>query len=246
MKECKNCKLNKEESDFSPHRNICKKCSNEKLRTWYDNQKSLPKLPLDLNETKKCYSCKKIKSVGDFPIKKDTNRPYSSCKECKNIYYKEQWKKLDPKKREEKRQKYKKHWKYWNDKQNEKIRNGDVRAYISHKMPCYKISSKKYNLPYDLDLDYLVDLMEKQNRKCYYTGQDLSTKSNRGLNLSRKNITLLTSKNQASLDRLEPDKGYVKGNVVWCGWMANTCKSMLTEIEFYDFCKQVVINKRII
>jgi hypothetical protein len=54
---------------------------------------------------------------------------------------------------------------------------------------------------------------------------------------------LSNSPNQISLDKLTPSKGYTKGNVVWCTYLINTCKNMLTEDEFYKICAKILSVK---
>ena len=238
---CLKCKINKEEKDFSGRKKECRMCSNERSRILYKKYVSLPKQPLNLNDTKVCTSCGEKKLLSDFYIRWGLNIPMSKCKMCKSND--------DKKRRENLTEDEKKAGivkrKLWVDKQSEEMRNGNIKVYMMYKLASYKSQCKKYNIPFDLDVNYLIELMEKQRRKCYYTGVPLTMKSNRGLKLGRKSITLLSSKSQASLDRVEPEKGYVKGNVVWCGWMVNTCKNMLTESEFYDICKQVITTKNI-
>ena len=58
-----------------------------------------------------------------------------------------------------------------------------------------------------------------------------------------KKTTLANSPQQMSLDRLSPKKGYIEGNVVWCMFLINTCKNMLTEKEFYNMCRDILRNK---
>ena len=51
--------------------------------------------------------------------------------------------------------------------------------------------------------------------------------------------------NTASLDRLTPENGYRKGNVVWCSFLLNTMKRKMTEDEFYELLKQILSYKQI-
>ncbi len=129
------------------------------------------------------------------------------------------------------------------DWKNEQIRSGNFKVYITAKFNSYKHSAKKKSLPFNLSVKYLVDLFEKQSRQCYYTGHPLTMKSNRGL--GEKCINFPDNHYQASLDRRNPFEGYVEGNVVWCGWLVNTCKNLLTENEFYKLCNVVLKHKKI-
>lgn len=45
-----------------------------------------------------------------------------------------------------------------------------------------------------------------------------------------------------SLDRLDPQKGYIKGNVVWCLVSINSFKQELNLKDFVDFMAQIKIS----
>lgn len=66
---------------------------------------------------------------------------------------------------------------------------------------------------YDLTKEYIQELLEKQEYKCYYTGVDLKI----GDKLTNP-----------TLDRIDSSKGYVKGNVVICTEIANIMKNDLS------------------
>lgn len=44
----------------------------------------------------------------------------------------------------------------------------------------------------------------------------------------------------ASIDRIDPSKGYIKGNIQWVHKRINTMKNDMTEIEFVNWCNLVV------
>ena len=84
---------------------------------------------------------------------------------------------------------------------------------------------------FDLDLPYLKDLWQKQNGKCAVTGVDLHLK-----NSYNKNY-------QASIDRIDSSKGYIKGNIRFTSVSVNWLKSNLDDehlLEFFQICKMVV------
>lgn len=47
-----------------------------------------------------------------------------------------------------------------------------------------------------------------------------------------------------SLDKLDPSKGYIKGNVVWCSYLINTMKQNMTEEQFYTFIEGILKFKK--
>ena len=237
MKKCIKCQIDRDDKCFSKGKNICKSCSSVLFQKWLKEIKDVPKVPLDLTIQKVCSVCKKKKKLSEFYIRRDRNKPISRCKSCNVKATKQSWKNLSE---SEKKKRFAEN-KQWKDRQ---IKNGNLRVYMTTKICSYKGNAKKYGVPFDLDIEYLIELIEKQNRKCFYTGETLTMESNRGM--GKRCITLPSNKNQASLDRLTPERGYIKGNVVWCGWLVNTCKNMLTEIQFYDFCKTILKHKQLI
>lgn len=82
----------------------------------------------------------------------------------------------------------------------------------------------------DVDGPYLADLFRRQNGMCYYTGVPLK-------------ISKAISHESVSLDRIEPSKGYTKGNVVFCSFMANQMKGNRTEKEFYKDMRAILAHR---
>jgi hypothetical protein len=84
-------------------------------------------------------------------------------------------------------------------------------------------------VPFDLDLDHVVEVFP-ENHVCPI----LKTKM--------KWLDTRRDPNWPSLDRIEPKKGYVKGNVAWMSNRANTIKNNATfeEVELiYEWFKSV-------
>jgi hypothetical protein len=86
----------------------------------------------------------------------------------------------------------------------------------------------------DIDIEYIWDLFLKQNRKCIYSGLDLT--------FPLKNTNLEFKKATASLDRIDPTKGYVKGNVQWVHKHINIMKNIYSHDYFIELCKKVTNN----
>ena len=84
-------------------------------------------------------------------------------------------------------------------------------------------SAKKRGREFDLDLPYLKELWESQNGKCVITGVDL-------------NLSPSGNKNyQASLDRIDSNEGYIKGNVRYTSVSINWLKSNFDDNHLYEF-----------
>lgn len=79
-----------------------------------------------------------------------------------------------------------------------------------------KRHATKKKVPFNLTAEYLESIWTK---KCPILGLELDINSGK------------TRKNSAQIDRLVPDKGYVKGNVSWLSFRANQLKSNGTAKE---------------
>ena len=88
-------------------------------------------------------------------------------------------------------------------------------------------SVKNRNKEHNIDLEYLKNLWEEQKGVCPLTGWNLD--------LIRK-----ASPNQASLDRIDSNKGYIQGNIRFIALIANLCKSSYDDQQVLEFCKAVV------
>lgn len=78
-------------------------------------------------------------------------------------------------------------------------------------------SAKNQKIPFDLDVDYLASIFPP-DKKCPVLGIPLVWG---GLDKSGKGGPAM---NSPSVDKLYPDKGYVKGNVSWMSMRANYIK----------------------
>jgi hypothetical protein len=93
----------------------------------------------------------------------------------------------------------------------------------------------KYRIhEHDIDLEYLKYLWDTQNF-CVYTGVQLQLPKSKGFN-----NPLYT----ASLDRIESEKGYVKGNLQFISIVANHAKNSMTHEQMLKFCNIIVENKK--
>jgi len=107
-----------------------------------------------------------------------------------------------------------------------------LRAILSRSLSRYKTRAKKDNRNFNLDLDYLVDIFPKDYR-CPVLGITLDF-------ITEKKFKPMP--NSPSLDRIDNDKGYVKGNVVWVSNKVNLIKSVSTVDELnkvYNFYKNL-------
>ena len=126
-----------------------------------------------------------------------------------------------------------------NNKSYEKSRNVNISWWLmGHSLPYWKaklrgskLRGSKYN---NLTPEYLEDLNIKQSGLCYYTGIPLRPFERGGKLKHGKGAKQPLSKllQQVSIDKLVPNKGYVKGNVVLSSTFINIMKSQCTLNEF--------------
>lgn len=87
------------------------------------------------------------------------------------------------------------------------------------------------NLDWDIDLDYIADLYEQQDRKCALTGWELGFPETGSIYNS-----------YASLDRINSDFGYLRDNVQIVDKRVNMMKQQYSQEEFIMICKAVSKN----
>jgi len=83
----------------------------------------------------------------------------------------------------------------------------------------------------DIDLQYIWMLFLEQERKCALTGLILTFPDTN----NKKDYTIAT----ASLDRIDSNKGYIKGNVQWVHKIINMMKRTYSQDQFIEMCKLV-------
>lgn len=83
----------------------------------------------------------------------------------------------------------------------------------------------------DVDFKYLWELFLLQNRKCALSGLDLTFHGNRK--------SYGGFERTASLDRIDSDQGYYKGNIQWVHKHVNIMKNKYSQEYFTMICKLV-------
>jgi len=82
-----------------------------------------------------------------------------------------------------------------------------------------KYRCKKKQLDFDIDIDFILSLLEKQSYKCKYSNQIISLNDG-----------------TASLDRIDNTKGYIKTNIQWVHRTINYMKNEMSDNEFINAC----------
>lgn len=100
--------------------------------------------------------------------------------------------------------------------------NGVLRVSFARK---YKVNAELRNIKWDVDFEYLADLLVQQDFKCALTGWDIDAMG--------------VGHNTASLDRIDSSYGYEAGNLQWLHKMVNMCKQQYSQDDFTYMCKSV-------
>lgn len=91
----------------------------------------------------------------------------------------------------------------------------------------WRIHARARNVKWDLTYKYIESMLKRQKGLCYYTNKLMTFEPG--------------SEYLISLDRIDSDKGYIKGNVRLSCWDANNMKSTYTHTKFVRICN--VISK---
>lgn len=94
------------------------------------------------------------------------------------------------------------------------------------------IGAKKRKLEFSIDQEYAEELLKKQNFKCALSGKEIH------LTMSVSEY-MEGNKSTASLDRIDSNKGYIKGNVQWVHKKINIMKQSMDDPEFIQWCIDV-------
>ncbi len=108
------------------------------------------------------------------------------------------------------------------------VTNDVLEKIILHRLYSTKTRAEFKKWDFDLDKDFLIELFNKQNGKCFYTNQDLE------LNTCSKNVL--------SIDRKDSNKGYTQDNVVLCCGQINRMKWQVSIEEFIKMSNLVSEN----
>ena len=101
------------------------------------------------------------------------------------------------------------------------------KSWIKHRFICKKSQCKRLKIDFDLTVEFLESLWKDQNEKCYWLHIPIS--------MEQKKCNPLT----ATIDRLDSEKGYIRGNVVWASYFANIGRTDCSVEEFQNILSMV-------
>jgi hypothetical protein len=94
----------------------------------------------------------------------------------------------------------------------------------------------------DVDASYLKEIWESQKGICPFSGVKMTLRTHTNVIKGGNNIP--TSPYIASVDRIDNDKGYEKGNIRFISLMANYARNNFSDKQLVDFCKAVVYYEK--
>lgn len=98
-----------------------------------------------------------------------------------------------------------------------------------------KKNALRRGIPFKLTITAAAALLEAQGGLCALTGWPLHCESAR----ARRRLTPEAKKRVASLDRIDPTKGYVQGNVQWVCSCVNYAKHTLGQQDFLSLVESI-------
>jgi hypothetical protein len=198
-----------------------------KYKQGHFNSRQIKVLP----ESRMCSSCKESKSIDNFYFRikysKYNNLPYytiaSWCNSCRRVKNSKFGKSLNE-------DGIKNYTKISRIRKQKHL--NDLPWLMSQRV--YRCRQRHAGTePFNLTQEYLLNLLNQQNGCCYYSGEKLD------FSLTQRE----DFDNFASLDKLEPDKGYIQGNVVWCKNLINIMKRKMNLEEFYDLLENILYRR---
>ena len=90
----------------------------------------------------------------------------------------------------------------------------------------------KRGLDFAIDREYVQNLFEQQSGLCYYSGIEM--------NIVKESSDIRIDPFKMTLDCIDSNLGYTKGNVVWCTYCVNSLKQKMTCEELLYVCESVV------
>lgn len=95
-------------------------------------------------------------------------------------------------------------------------------------LPTRKRRDRKPELTFNISVEYLNNLYEEQNHICALSGVSLEP-----------NLNLTMQQQSMSIDRIDSNIGYEKGNIQWVDKRINMMKGSLSNKEFIELCTKV-------
>lgn len=202
-----------------------------------------------MNETKEqtCWICKTPKPLTSEYYYKDSCQKkgfQKACKECqkaRNLKYHAEHREYFKQKGKEKYKKEDNPARYQKTKANFLKRKDEwyksIRGRLYDLLSSARDRAKKRNLPIDIDLEFLLELYEKQNKLCAITGMEFELKRTES---KKERYTPFGP----SIDKIDHTKGYTKDNVRLVCVMVNLSLNTFGDECFDKMCEAYIKKKK--
>ena len=223
IKKCSTCKQEKSNNEFYASSHRCKLCESKRKKEEYQRRiehrikNNVDFHPELKDKTQKCLRCEILKPLTEFYIRKDSQKPRGECKKCwtkrNNERFREYHINYGREHRAANPQKYAIYCRKYKLKHPERIllRGAKSRA---------KTNNIEFNIN---ELDIIIPEF------CPILGIKLEIAEGRG-----------PKDNSPSLDRINNNLGYIKGNVRVISFRANSLKKDGTIEEFQAILKDML------
>lgn len=195
---------------------------------------------------RKCWTCKSEKELTKDNFNKDNTDPLGfqkACKSCQNNRmreYREKNKnyfKIKNKERYNKENNKERYLKYRDSNLERKAKyDSSIRGKLYNLLEAARSRTKKKGLELDIDLDFLLELYNKQNGKCALTNISFTFERNKP---GVKNFL----PHNPSIDKIDPFGGYTKNNIRIVLVAVNLALNNFGEDCFYEICKAYIKNR---
>lgn len=115
----------------------------------------------------------------------------------------------------------------------------EARKFLSVSVSKTRYSAREQrDLEFSIDIEYIMELLKKQNGKCALTGWDLEFTRGGAWDNG-------TNPRAATMDRIWNSSGYVPGNVQLTCWMPNKVKGSIGNDKFIEMCENITEISRL-
>lgn len=194
-------------------------------------------------QTRICWKCKISKPLTKEYFYKEFEGFQKACKECqkaRNKIYNSENKEYFSKKSKERYKKEDNSARYQKTKENYLKRKGEwytsLRGRFYDLLESARTRAKKSNIQIDIDLEYLLNLYELQNKQCSLTGIQFEFKRTTN---SKSKFTPFGP----SIDKIDHTKGYTKDNVRLVCVMVNLSLNTFGDECFDKMCEAYIKKK---
>lgn len=99
---------------------------------------------------------------------------------------------------------------------------------IKDRLRAAKSRAEQRGFEFELTPEYIKELLNKQNNRCFYTGYEFINENNNPMALS--------------IDRIDSSKGYSRNNVNLVCWLVNAMKTDISHEGFIRTCADIAKN----